>query len=142
MKKVPSNRENKTLTILMNPFRLVGPRSVTDLKQYILCRFHLFVCLWKMCQIVGCACCFEILRSPLYFCRRTFPRAFGGGISKAKFLFGHSLDVIDLMDRVGAASRPLQGFSLSRFSFSSAPSSESACNIVFHLPCRLQPVTA
>lgn len=59
-----------------------------------------------MCQIVGRACCFEILRSPLYFCRRTFPRAFGGGISKAKFLFGHSLDVIDLTDRMGREPLP------------------------------------
>ena len=109
LKKAPSNREN--VDNCNEPFpvsrskvshRLEAARS---LQISFICVLMGNVSNCRMCVLVSKFC------GLLYiFCRRTFPRAFGGDISKAKFLFGHPLDVIDLMDRMdrtGAASRPL-----------------------------------
>lgn len=56
-----SGETEKTLTSLTSASPLAGPGSATGLKEFIFCRFHLFVCLWEMCQIAGCEILFLLL---------------------------------------------------------------------------------
>lgn len=150
LKKVPSNREN--VDNFNEPFP-VSRSKVSHRLEAVHSLQISFICV-LMENVSDCRVCvlfrnsadsFIFLPAPKICCilRALFHALLAGVLPKRNFsLVTHLIDLTDQTDQTGAASRPLQGFSLSRFSFSSAPSSESACNSVFHLPCRLQTVTA